>query len=142
MPTCMACGCFFVVGCLSCFPTNPILFHFFVPGLSVALQTWSRQPHYQEVNPKGTVILPCVIQGKKGECRWERDGIPIGIYPQKYEWSSTPETGDCSLKVTDASLEYDDGVWQCQVTPSTFNAKDALVSEGADLVVRGELQIT
>ena len=31
MPTCMACGCFFVVvGCLSCFPTNPILFHFFL----------------------------------------------------------------------------------------------------------------
>ena len=107
-------------------------------GLSAAIQTWSQQPRYQEVNPEGTVILPCIIQNKKGECRWERDGSPVGIYPQKYEWSSTPETGDCSLKISDASLEYDDGVWQCQVTPSSFSAKDALVSEGAELVVRGE----
>ncbi len=106
--------------------------------MSHAIQTWSQQPRYQEVNPKGTVILPCTILNKKGECRWEHDGSPIGIYPQKYEWSATPETGDCSLRILDASLEYDDGVWQCQVTPSSFSAKDALVSEGAELVVRGE----
>ena len=109
-----------------------------ISGESKAIQTWGQQPRYQEVNPAGTVILPCKIVNKKGECRWEHDGSPIGIYPQKYEWSSTPETGDCSLKITDASLEYDDGVWQCQVTPSSFSAKDALVSEGAELVVRGK----
>ena len=62
----------------------------------------------------------------------------MGMYPQKYEWSATPETGDCSLRILDASLEYDDGVWQCQITPSSFSAKDALVSEGAELVVRGK----
>ena len=108
--------------------------------MSHAIQTWSQQPRYQEVNPKGTVILPCNILNKKGECRWEHDGSPIGIQPQKYEWSST-ETGDCSLRIIDASLEYDDGVWQCQVTPSSFSAKDALVSEGAELVVRGEEEV-
>ncbi len=44
--------------------SNPGTSHFF-PGLSVAIQTWSQQPRYQEVNPKGTVILPCVIQVSK-----------------------------------------------------------------------------
>ena len=102
------------------------------------IQKWSQQPRYQEVNPRGTIVLPCVIINKKGECRWERDGTPVGIYPQKYEWASSPENGDCSLRILDANLEYDDGVWQCQVTPSSFSVKDALISEGAELVVRGK----
>ena len=75
---------------------------------------------------------------KKGECRWERDGDPVGIYPTKYEWSGNPEDGDCSLKILDSSLEFDDGVWQCQVTPTNFLQKDSLISEGAQLVVRGK----
>jgi hypothetical protein len=60
------------------------------------------------------------------------------MFPTKYEWAGTPETGDCSLRVLSAELEYDDGVWQCQVTPSSFKEKDALISEGAQLVVRGK----
>ena len=63
---------------------------------------------------------------------------PIGIYPTKYEWAGLSEKGDCSLKILDANLEYDDGVWQCQVTPSSFQSKDSLISEGAELVVRGK----
>ena len=101
-------------------------------------QKWSEQPRYQEVNPHGSVVMQCVILAKKGECRWEKDGAPVGIYPSKYEWAGNPESGDCSLKIFDADLEYDDGVWQCQVTPSKFQAKDALISEGAELVVRGK----
>ena len=107
-------------------------------GSAESLQKWAQQPRYQEVNPRGTIILPCVILNKKGECRWEKDGTPVGIYPHKYEWSSLPENGDCSLRILDANLEYDDGVWQCQVTPSSFSVKDALISEGAELVVRGK----
>ena len=120
----------------------------FLPALLLALalcspaasglQKWAQQPRYQEVNPRGTIVLPCVILNKKGECRWEKDGTPVGIYPHKYEWSSSPENGDCSLRILDANLEYDDGVWQCQVTPSSFSIKDALISEGAELVVRGK----
>lgn len=83
--------------------------------------------------------MPCVIANKKGECRWEKDGSPVGMYPTKYEWAGAPEKGDCSLRVLDASLEYDDGVWQCQVTPSSFQTKDSLISEGAELVVRGKV---
>ena len=100
-------------------------------------QTWLEQPRYTEVNPGGQVTLKCQVGSKKGDCRWEKDGQPVGIYPGKYVWSGEPAKGDCSLRVFNASLEFDDGVWQCQVTPSSFNSKDALISEGAQLVVRG-----
>ena len=104
----------------------------------LAVQKWTEQPRYQEVNPHGSVIMPCVIMNKKGECRWEKDGNPVGMYPTKYEFAGSIEKGDCSLKILDANLEYDDGVWQCQVTPSSFQSKDSLISEGAELVVRGK----
>ncbi len=103
-----------------------------------AIQSWQEQPRYTEVNPTGQVVLKCQVADKKGDCRWEKDGQPVGIYPGKYVWAGAPERGDCSLRVFNASLEFDDGVWQCQVTPSSFNSKDALISEGAQLVVRGE----
>ena len=106
------------------------------------LQRWVEQPRYTEVNPNGMVILTCKVSEKQGECRWEKDGSPIGIYPGKYEWAAKPEAGDCSLKIFNSSLEYDDGVWQCQVTPSSFNSKDPLISDGAELVVRGKTKIT
>ena len=80
-------------------------------------QTWSEQPGNQEVNPGGDVVLGCVINNMRGQCRWEKDGTPVGIFPGKYEWAaaSGPADGDCSLRVINASLEYDDGIWQCQV---------------------------
>ena len=99
-------------------------------------QSWSAIPQYQEVNPGGQVVMSCVVLNKRGECRWERDGKPVGIHKGKYEWAGT-EAGDCSLRVFNASLEFDDGVWQCQVTPSEFNSRDSLISDGAQLVVRG-----
>ena len=114
----------------------------FVFGLFVtkvaSIQEWSEQPRYQEVNPHGSVVMPCLIINKKGECRWEKDGDPVGMYPTKYEWAGNPEDGDCSIRILDASLEFDDGVWQCQVTPTSFLYKDSLISEGAELVVRGK----
>ena len=88
-------------------------------------------------------------KGKKN--RPEFVTIPASIYSGKYEWAgqngrvvqggeapSSLEDGDCSLRILNANLEYDDGVWQCQVTPSAFNTRDALISEGAELVVRGK----
>ena len=113
-----------------------------LPQNILAIQSWSEQPVYHEVNPGGQVIMPCIVLNKRGECRWERDGQPVGIHPGKYEWagaSKGPSTdpGDCSLKILDSSLEFDDGVWQCQITPSSFKTRDALISQGAQLVVRG-----
>ena len=113
-----------------------------LPQEILAVQTWSEQPMYQEVNPGGQVIMPCIVLNKRGECRWERDGQPVGIHPGKYEWAgastdASSDPGDCSLRILDASLDFDDGVWQCQVTSSSFKARDFLISQGAQLVVRG-----
>ena len=51
-------------------------------------QTWSEQPANQEVNPSGDVVLRCAIRAMRGECRWEKDGTPVGIFPGKYEWAA------------------------------------------------------
>ena len=48
------------------------------------------------------------------------------------------EEGDCSLRVKEANIDYDNGVWQCQVTASDFTQRDTLISEGAELIVRGK----
>ncbi|EFN88883.1 hypothetical protein EAI_02427, partial [Harpegnathos saltator] len=61
---------------------------------------------------------------------------PIGMHLKKYEWVGSPDMGDCSLWVRSATLEFDDGLWQCQVTASDFTTQDALASEPARLVVR------
>lgn len=76
---------------------------------------------------------------------------PVGIYPKKYEWAGTPLHlqgihspnlgGDCSLMVRAATIDFDDGAWECQVTASDFTTQDALTSEPVQLVVRGELKL-
>lgn len=60
------------------------------------------------------------------------------MHLKKYEWVGRPDIGDCSLWVRSATLEFDDGLWQCQVTASDFTTQDALASESARLVVRGK----
>ena len=104
---------------------------------AAAVQKFLEPPTYREVNPGGDAVLPCVVADLKGECRWEKDGEPVGLYEGKYEWVGRPEEGECSLRVRAASMEYDNGVWQCQVTASDFKQRDTLVSDGAELVVRG-----
>ena len=107
----------------------------FLPS-SLGLQSFLETPTYSEVNRGSSVVLQCYILGKGGECRWEKDGNPVGIFREKYEWAGEVESGNCSLVILDASSEYDDGVWQCQVTASNFKEGDSLISEGAELVVR------
>jgi len=81
---------------------------------------------------------------------------PVGIYPKKYEWAARPSSssgvlhldlhppppmqigGDCSLWIRSATLDFDDGLWECQVTASEFTAQDALTSQPVRLVVRGK----
>lgn len=71
----------------------------------------------------------------------------MGIYPKKYEWaaasygtlSPTPHIGgDCSLWIRAATIDFDDGAWECQVTASDFTTQDALTSQPVQLVVRGK----
>lgn len=74
---------------------------------------------------------------------------PVGIYPKKYEWAGTTSYGlngmpsqhiggDCSLWVRAATIDFDDGQWECQLTASDFTTQDALTSQPVQLVVRGE----
>jgi len=44
--------------------------------------------------------------------------------------------GVCSLEVLAVNITFDDGLWQCQVTSSSFQSQDALASQAARLVVR------
>ena len=66
---------------------------------------------------------------------------PIGLYNGKYEWAARPGTGDCSLNLMAIDIKFDDGLWECQVTASSFESQDALASKPARLVVRGNIQI-
>ncbi|CAG5045300.1 unnamed protein product [Parnassius apollo] len=60
------------------------------------------------------------------------------MYRGKYEWANVRNKvhGDCSLLVRAASLQIDDGQWQCQVTSSSYDVQDALSSPPAKLAVR------
>ncbi|KAF5289669.1 hypothetical protein FQR65_LT11786 [Abscondita terminalis] len=65
------------------------------------------------------------------------DAVPVGMYLNKYEWAGSQELGDCSIRIREAQLEFDDGTWECQVTASDFHTQDALTSLPIRLVVRG-----
>ena len=108
-----------------------------VVAMVEARQEWVEQPVGVSVNPGEEAVLGCRLLGKKGDCRWERNGLPVGSYPGKYEWAGSPAQGDCSLRVREASLQYDAGDWVCQVTASSFMEKDTLISSPARLLVRG-----
>lgn len=114
---------------------------------SLGLQRFAEQPKYTEVNPGQDALLVCKVIDKRGVCSWQKDNKPVGIYPKKYEWASqyglgqtTHVGGDCSLWVRAAQLEFDDGLWECQVTASDFTTQDALTSQPVRLVVRGKLE--
>lgn len=112
---------------------------------STGLQRFSEQPRYTEVNPGEDALLTCKVIEKRGVCSWQKDNKPVGIYPKKYEWASSSmgmhaphPGGDCSLWVRSATLDFDDGIWECQVTASDFTTQDALTSQPVRLVVRGK----
>jgi hypothetical protein len=97
-------------------------------------------PLYQEVSSGDDVQLRCRVQDKRGECIWQKDRKPVGMHPDKYEWVRG-RGSDCSLLIRRASLDFDDGFWECQVTPGDFTRQDALTSLNSRLLVRGEISI-
>ena len=101
-----------------------------------AIQEFIKESEDISVNTGDDIVLPCLILNKAGECRWEKDATPVGMYEDKYEWAGNVVSGDCAIRVREASAEYDTGVWQCQVTASDFKQKDTLISKGAYLSVR------
>lgn len=97
-----------------------------------------KPPLYQEVSSGDDVQLRCTVQDKRGQCIWQKDRRPVGMHPDKYEWASS-RGSDCTLLIRRASLHFDDGFWECQVTSSDFIRQDALSSEQSRLLVRGEI---
>ncbi|XP_034948743.1 hemicentin-2-like [Chelonus insularis] len=97
-------------------------------------------PSYQEVATGDDVRLACKVQDKKGQCIWQKDRKPIGMYPDKYEWANGQgndrNDADCTLLIRRASLDFDDGIWECQVTPGDFTRQDALTSLPSRLLVK------
>ena len=114
-----------------------LLFCLFCPFV-VCIQEFIEEPSDTEVNPGDDLVLPCLIRHKAGECRWEKDGTPVGMFEDKYEWAGNVLSGDCGLVIHDASIEYDVGSWLCQVTASDFTQKDTLISRQITIIVRGE----
>ena len=114
---------------------------FFVSFLGVnGEQRFVETPEsYQEVSSGDDVQLRCKVQDKRGQCIWQKDRKPVGMHPDKYEWIGGRDS-DCSLLIRRASLDFDDGTWECQVTPGDFTRQDALTSYPARLLVRGERQ--
>ena len=89
---------------------------------STSLQRFLQVPSSREVRRGESLTLACLVAHLGGECRWEREGRPIGMFRNKYEWAGDRGQGDCSLLVRDADTEWDDGNWQCSVSPSKFKA--------------------
>ncbi|XP_076645064.1 synaptogenesis protein syg-1 [Halictus rubicundus] len=90
---------------------------------------------YQEVSSGDDVQLRCRVQDKRGQCIWQKDRKPVGMHPDKYEWASG-RGSDCTLLIRRASLDFDDGFWECQVTSGDFTRQDALTSLISRLLVR------
>ncbi|XP_043250627.1 hemicentin-1-like [Colletes gigas] len=90
---------------------------------------------YQEVSSGDDVQLRCRVQDKRGQCIWQKDRKPVGMHPDKYEWASG-RGSDCTLLIRRASLDFDDGHWECQVTSGDFTRQDALTSLPSRLLVR------
>ena len=111
--------------------------HYLVVFFAVISRTWSLQsfmmiPQDSEVKVGESLTLGCVVAEKGGVCSWEKDGVPIGHYDDKYIWNNKAGgSEDCSLTILDISPAYDAGVWVCQVSASNILVSDSLVSTGA-----------
>ena len=97
-------------------------------GPALALQSFMQLPEPRSVRSGESLTLACRVAEKGGECRWEREGLPVGQYDDKYVWAGARQEGDCSLTILDSSPEYDSGWWSCQVTASNITAADSLIS--------------
>ena len=91
-------------------------------------------PKDRIVSAGASLTLECVIANIGGQCSWERDGIPVGLYPDKYHLADS-EAGDCSLTILEASPEWDEGEWRCQVSAGDIARADSLISPPARLTV-------
>ncbi|XP_076333580.1 irregular chiasm C-roughest protein-like isoform X1 [Tachypleus tridentatus] len=100
-----------------------------------ALQDFDIMPNDSEVDPGMTATLTCRVRNRRGECVWLKDGEVVGRISNKYIFEKQPSDGDCSIRITNANLEMDDGHWQCQVTQISLD-DPVLKSKKIKLTVR------
>ena len=85
-------------------------------------QSFDLEPEDLEVNPGQIGVLDCKVFDKNREslCRWQKDGISIRV-PQagKYEWQGSPDNGDCSLRIIDSDINFDDGTSNFSIRSSS-----------------------
>ncbi|CAN7977228.1 unnamed protein product, partial [Ixodes persulcatus] len=106
----------------------------FIAVKSKSAQKFLEEPKDTEVNPGENVTLRCVVENRRGNCAWLKDGVAVGRLPDKYVFKRNPKDDDCSVQILDTTLEEDDGLWQCQVTQTTLKEKP-LASTNIKLVV-------
>ena len=94
-----------------------------------SLQSFMAMPVDTEVEAGASVTLECAVAELGGECRWEREGLPVGAERGKYEME------ECNMRILEAEHQYDGGQWVCQVSASDIEAGDSLVSNPASLTV-------
>lgn len=82
----------------------------------------------------GELRMRCLVRNRQGECFWMRNGKALGPIIRKYAFSRTPDDGDCSLQLRNASVQADDGRWQCQVTAGDLD-QETLQSREFSLTV-------
>ena len=116
-------------------------------------QEFITSPSSVLVPPGNNATLACLVRNMVGECRWQKNGKPVGLHPGKYSMPGVGEKGDCSISIARVDLRIDDGEWECQVgsscrlttltmlcqvTSSNVSSQDALVSRPARLTVQGK----
>ena len=76
-----------------------------------ARQSFDQEPSHIEVNPGQDVTLPCRIfdKSRNSICSWQKNGFPISLQNGKYQFDGDRQRGDCSLKVFQADINFDDG---------------------------------
>lgn len=124
----------FLLGFVVAISCLPLLFG--LRPLAHAHQSFEAQPEQQYIVESGREVrLRCLIRQRQGECLWLRNGRATSFIAKKYHYSKSPDDGDCSLMIRNATVQNDDGLWQCQVTSTELDHDNSLQSRESQLVV-------
>lgn len=132
-----------ILSCSSFFLLSIFSVHFLHWYSANATQSLTQEPADTAVNfGAGAVTLRCVVAEKSGQLFWIKDGEHIGSDKDvtipglsRYAIEGDASAGEYNLKITGVAL-VDDGLYQCQVTPSAEDA--GLNSHTAKLTVQSK----
>ena len=78
---------------------------------SEARQRFDREPERREINPGEDTVMLCRVfeKNRNSLCIWQKDGKPVRLQDGKYEWDGSRENGDCSIRILNSDIHFDDG---------------------------------